>query len=282
MNNEEANQILRSLDEIDFRTVLIVIGLAWASVSILQTFLPWLAKQLPSRFRFYILPLTPILRLVILVLVLVQLIPLVINPSLQNIFAVITTVSVAIGFAFKDYVSSIIAGIVVLFERPYRTGDWVEIGGDYGEIRSMGLRAIQVITPDDNTITIPHAKIWNSNISSANYGNRQHLCIAHFYLHPDHDAGQVRQKLWEVGITSAYTDVERPLTVIVQEQPWGVHYQIKAYPFDGRQEFQFVSDLTVRGKETLATLGVKSTLAAVTSLAPAPPAVEADTGLLDW
>ncbi|MEZ4732763.1 MAG: mechanosensitive ion channel [Caldilineaceae bacterium] len=129
MNNEEANQILRSLDEIDFRTIVILIGIAWASVSFLQTFLPWLANQLPSHFRFYILPLTPILRLVILVLVLVQLIPLIINPSLQNIFAVITTISVAIGFAFKDYVSSIIAGIVVLFERPYRTGDWVEIGG---------------------------------------------------------------------------------------------------------------------------------------------------------
>ncbi|MEZ4732762.1 MAG: hypothetical protein R3E79_37135 [Caldilineaceae bacterium] len=146
----------------------------------------------------------------------------------------------------------------------------------------MGLRALQVITPDDNTITIPHAKIWNHNISSANYGSRQHLCIAHFYLHPDHDAGQVRQKLWEVGITSAYTDVSRPLTVIVQEQPWGVHYQLKAYPFDGRQEFQFISDLTVRGKEVLAALGVKSTLAAVTSLAPAPSPKETDNGLLDW
>jgi len=86
------------------------------------------------------------------------------------------------------------------------------------------------------------------------------------------EANQILRSLDEIDFRTVLI-VKRPLTVIVQEQPWGVHYQIKAYPFDGRQEFQFVSDLTVRGKETLAT---------VTSLAPAPPAVETDTGLLDW
>jgi small conductance mechanosensitive channel len=277
MNNEEATQILRSLEEIDFGTIVLIIGVAWAIVTLLQNFLPWLSSQLPSRFRFYILPLTPILRLVVLIFALVQLIPKVINPSLQNIVAVVTTASVAIGFAFKDYISSIIAGIVVLYERPYRTGDWVEIGGDYGEIRSMGLRAIQINTPDDNIVTIPHAKIWNNNISNANNGSRQHMCVAHFYLHPEHDAGRVRRKLWEVGITSAYTDLKRPLTVIVQEKPWGVHYQLKAYPFDGRQEFQFISDLTVRGKEALATLGAKATLATIMPIsAPSTEEPEAD------
>lgn len=281
MDNQEATQILRSLEEVDFGSILLIIGIAWVMVTVFQRFLPWLARQLPSRFRFYILPLTPILRLVILGVALVQLIPLVINPSLQNIFAVITTISVAIGFAFKDYVSSIIAGVVVLFERPYRTGDWVEIGGDYGEIRSMGLRALQIITPDDDTITIPHAKIWDNNVSSANYGSRQHMCVAHFYLQPDHDAGLVRQKLWEVGITSAYTDPQRPILVIVQEKPWGVHYQLKAYPVDGRQQFQFISDLTVRSKEALAALGVKSTSAAVAPMALQPPMMESDSSLLD-
>ncbi|MDO9532345.1 MAG: mechanosensitive ion channel family protein, partial [Deltaproteobacteria bacterium] len=40
-------------------------------------------------------------------------------------------------------------------------------------------------------------------------------------------------------------------------QPWGTHYQLKAYPLDSREQFQFISDLTVRGKDVLAKMGVK-------------------------
>jgi hypothetical protein len=41
------------------------------------------------------------------------------------------------------------------------------------------------------------------------------------------------------------------------EQPWGTHYQLKSYPLDSREQFHFISDLTVRGKEALAKIGVK-------------------------
>ncbi len=43
--------------------------------------------------------------------------------STQNLLAITGTISVALGFAFKDYVSSLIAGVVALFEIPYRVGD---------------------------------------------------------------------------------------------------------------------------------------------------------------
>jgi small conductance mechanosensitive channel len=51
--------------------------------------------------------------------------------------------------------------------------------------------------------------------------------------------------------------MQHRIRVIVQEQPWGTHYQPKAYPLDSRAQFQFISDLTVRGKGALAAMGVK-------------------------
>jgi small conductance mechanosensitive channel len=183
--------------------------------------------------------------------------PLIIKPTLQNFLAVFGAVGIAIGFAFKDYISSLIAGAIAIYEQPYRLGDWVKIEDVYGEVRSMGLRAIQVLTPDDTLVTIPHAKIWNTNIHNANCGKRDHLCIAEFYLHPEHDASLVRQKLLDVALTSPYLQVKRSVSVVVSEEPWGTHYRIKAYPVDGRDEYQFISDLTVRGKAALAEMGAK-------------------------
>jgi hypothetical protein len=99
--------------------------------------------------------------------------------------------------------------------------------------------------------------IWNTNIFNANDGNRNLCVVAHFYLDPDHEAARARQKLHDVALTSPYLDLNHPIRVIVQEQPWGTHYQLKAYPLDSRDQFQFVSDLTVRGKDVLTKMGVK-------------------------
>lgn len=262
MNGIGLGDILKNLEEIDWPFILLVLVGAWLLNFAFQRFLPWLARQLPSRFRHYILPLVPILRLVITVGAMGSILPQVIDMSSpQNIFTVLGAAGLAVGFAFKDYITSIIAGVVALYERPYRVGDWVQIGGDYGEVRHMGMRALKIVTPDDTVVTIPHAKIWESNIANANDGNREHMVVADFYLHPAHNAERVRQTLWDVGVTSPYTHLGHPVTVIVREQPWGTHYRLKAYPIDGRDEFLFLSDLTVRGKAALAALNVEPVMA---------------------
>ena len=90
----------------------------------------------------------------------VTLMNLFLNLSQDNLLAVTGTVAVALGFAFKDYASSVIAGIIGLFEAPYRVGDRVQIEEFYGEVVSYGLRGVRLRTPDDNIVTIPHNKIW--------------------------------------------------------------------------------------------------------------------------
>lgn len=254
---EEATTIIRNLEKIPWYRILTVVAIAWLVVLISRWVLRWLANRLPARFRLHILPLVPVIRLVVITIALMRLFPLVVNITPGNVIAILSALGVALGFAFKDYVSSLIAGIVAIYERPYRTGDWVKIDNDYGEVKSVGVRAVTLVTPDDTTVTIPHSKIWDNNIANANDGLREHQCIAHFYLHPAHDAELIRRKLWDVAMTSPYTQLKRPVVVIVQEKPWGTHYQLKAYPIDGRDEFQYITDLTVRGKLLFATLGVQ-------------------------
>jgi small-conductance mechanosensitive channel len=167
-------------------------------------------------------------------------------------------------------VSSIIAGIVAVYERPYRTGDWVKIDDAYGEIRSMGLRALEIVTPDDTVVSIPHAKLWDSNIYNDTDGGTTLLCVANFYLQPNHDAARIREALGDVALTSPFLSLERPVVVVLSEKPWGTHYRLKAYPIDGRDQFQFVSDLTVRGQIVLAALGAEPVVTA--------PAVSSESG----
>lgn len=252
-----ATQILQDPGQIQVFRILLILVLVWALRFAIDRSIPWLAERIGGRVRLYLLPSVPVIKLIVLIVALGLIIPLVIKPTVQNLVAILGAAALAIGFGFKDYVSDVIAGIVAVYEHPYRPGDWVEIDGAYGEVRTVSMRALRILTPDDTIVTIPQAKLWSTNIYNANDGQRDLMCVADFYLHPDHDAGQVRQILSDVALTSPYLQLERPITVVVAEKPWGTHYRLKAYPIDGRDQFQFTSDLTVRGKAALAGIDVR-------------------------
>ncbi len=252
-----ATQVIKSLDEINFLVIAAIVVGAWLLISVCERLLPWMAERLPSRIRLHLLRLVPVLRLLILALAFAQLLPQIITPTSENLIALFGALGLAIGFALKEYASSLIGGIVTLYERPYRPGDWVQVDNAYGEVKSVGLRTMTMVTPDDTEVTIPHSKMWTSLLFNSNSGQQTQLCVADFYLHPRHDARRVRCKLRDVALTSSYLDLERPIAVVVSEKPWGTHYRLKAYPIDAKQQFQFASDLTVRGKEALLTLGVE-------------------------
>lgn len=249
-------QVFRDFHQISYlRVMLIVLG-AWLIIRLETRLGEWLSRRLGGKFRMVILPSVPVLRLVILIVALVLIVPLVIEPTRENLVAILGASALGLAFALKDYVGSVIGGIAAIYERPYRPGDWVRIGDAYGEVQSVGLRAMRLVTPDDTVVIIPHLKYWTTSIYNANDGKRDLQCVGHFYLDPRHDGVKVRHKLHDVALTSPYLNMARPVVVVAQEEEWGTHYRIRAYPIDSRDQFQFVTDLTVRGKAALLAMGV--------------------------
>jgi small-conductance mechanosensitive channel len=84
-------------------------------------------------------------------------ISLLIVPSWENVLGLVTGTRLVLAFALKDYGSCLLAGLATIFERTYQPGNWIEIGGAYGEVRSVGLRAVRLVTLDDTEIIVPHS-----------------------------------------------------------------------------------------------------------------------------
>ena len=116
---------------------------------------------------------------------------------------------------------------------------------------------VHIVTADDNEVTIPHYRFWTEKISNSTGGSKSLMCVANFYLHPDHDGQAVRKCLEEIAETSTYRHPDSKITVIAQEQPWGSHYKLKAYVHESREQFLFVTDLTIRGKESLREINIR-------------------------
>ena len=215
------------------------------------------AEKASPHLRLSILRAIPITRLLIGIGAVVVAVPILVEPTFRNVVALLAGVGLALAFALKDYGSSLVAGLATVLEGAYQPGDWVEVDGVYGEVKSIDLRAVRIVTPDDTEVIIPHARLWSASIANASSGNRSLLCVTEFYLHPDHDAVAVRWRLAEVAETSSYRKSESPVTVIVSEKPWGTQYRLKAYVKESRDQFLFTTDLTIRGKEALRAMGIR-------------------------
>jgi len=235
---------------------VIIIAIAYGAMWATQKMMSWLSEKVPLRFRLPIKQSIPFWRAFILGFAIVLLIDLFLTLSANNVLALTGTVTVALGFAFKDYVSSVIAGIIGLFEIPYQVGDRVKIGEHYGEIVSYGLRGIMLQTPDDDTVTIPHNKLWTDAIANTNKGNVEAQTVIDFYLAHDVDIDRVIQILYRVARTSKHTQLKLPILVVIQEKPWGTHFKLKCYPIDARDEFIYRTDLTKRAKQIFAKYNI--------------------------
>ncbi len=122
--------------------------------------------------------------------------------------------------------------------------------------RQSAPEAVHIVTADDTEVIIPHSRLWSASVFNASSGNRSLLCVTSFYLNADHDGVAVRRALAEIGETSGLRKSESPVKVMASEMPWGTRYKIKAYVADSREQFAMITDLTIRGKERLRTMGV--------------------------
>ena len=249
--------ILRRLSWQDALLVLGAIVLAKVMGLVIRWLTLRLAEKVPPRLRLPLLSTLPIVRLLIAFAAITIIVPILVEPTFQNVVTLVASVGLALAFALKDYGSSLVAGLAAVFEKTYQPGDWIEIDGAYGEVKSIGARAVRIVTADDTEVIIPHTRLWSTRISNATSGNRSLLCVTDFYLHPDHDAFLVKSRLEEVAKTSSYRKPESPVSVIVLEKPWGTHYRVKAYAKESREQFLFITDLTVRGKEAIRSSGIR-------------------------
>jgi small-conductance mechanosensitive channel len=178
----------------------------------------------------------------------------------QMILAIGGTLAVAAGFAMKDLVASLIAGVIVLMDRPFQVGDRVSFTGYYGEITNIGLRSVRMMTLDDTQITIPNNKFLTDAVASANAGAVDMMIQVDLFIGVDQDLGEARRLLSEVVTTSRYVNLNRKWSVLaaetIEQSYFAIRLRAKAYVLDARLEKAFQGDITERALEAFEDAGI--------------------------
>lgn len=81
-----------------------------------------------------------------------------------SLVTAIGTAGVAIGLALKDSLSNFASGVIILFNAPFRDGDFVDIGGQSGVVQQIDLMSTKLKTFDNRHIIIPNNTVTTSNV----------------------------------------------------------------------------------------------------------------------
>ena len=118
--------------------------------------------------------------------------------DLTNLAIIASALSVGIGFGLQNIINNFVSGIIILFERPFKVGDWVSFNGEEGTIKQINIRSTEIETFKKTSIIIPNASLISSavtNMTHENTWSRQSVCVGVAY---GTDVEKVKQILLEI------------------------------------------------------------------------------------
>lgn len=81
-----------------------------------------------------------------------------------SIVAVLGAAGLAVGLALQGTLANVAAGAMLLFLRPFRVEDYVEVGGREGTVLQIGLFTTDLVTPDNLFVSLPNSSVWGNAI----------------------------------------------------------------------------------------------------------------------
>ncbi len=256
-------ELIQSIQEIMNLKILVVsaaiLGSTWLLLFGISRLFLFLAEKFP-RHRVKISSVFPVLRLAVWFAVIVLIISRVMKPELSTLVAISATAGVAFGLGAQEMVKGVLAGILILIERPFRVGDMVRIDDHYGEVIRIGLHMTWIRTFDDSTVAIPNNILFGRAVVNTNSGALVEQVNVKFFLPPWVSVREVKDLMLEAAQCSPYVYRKNPVQVLVEDQydrGFITIFKVKAYVLDVRFEQLLASDITERVKEGLAELGIQ-------------------------
>src|SRR6516162_8021530 len=81
--------------------------------------------------------------------------------------------SVGIGFGLQNVINNFVSGLILLFERPIKVGDVIDVGGNVGEVSRIGIRASVIRTADGSEIIVPNGSLISSQVTNWTFSDRK-------------------------------------------------------------------------------------------------------------
>jgi small-conductance mechanosensitive channel len=171
---------------------------------------------------------------------------------------------VAIGFAAKDTLSNLIAGILLIIDRPFEVGDRIEVWSapagtaTWGDVIDIGLRATKIKTTDNIVIIIPNNEIMVRDIINYTTITEKIRLRINIGIAYDADMQTAKDIILKVADSAVWVAKEPPPVVVVRNfGDSSVDLQLRVWIDDARKRMRTISYITDRVKTVFDEQGIE-------------------------
>lgn len=122
-------------------------------------------RNVDVSLRSFLSGIVKVLLYVVVVLIVIQ----VLGINTASLVAMLASAGLAIGMALSGTLQNFAGGVMILFLKPYRVGDYIDAQGEEGTVKSIGLFSTEIITVDNRIIYIPNSSISTSVIDNYSF-----------------------------------------------------------------------------------------------------------------
>jgi small-conductance mechanosensitive channel len=125
--------------------------------------------------------------------------------DLSTLTVLFGALGVGIGFGLQTIAANFIAGIIILFERPIRIGDRIQLGDLHGRVVRIRARATEVVTNDGIAVIVPNSEFISSRVVNWSHGDDKIRVRVPVGVAYGSDVNQVRAALLEAAASVGAT-----------------------------------------------------------------------------
>lgn len=167
--------------------------------------------------------------------------------------------SLAVALAAQDTLANMIAGFVILVDRPFRVGDRIELpSGHIGDVHSIGLRSTRIVNFDNNLIIVPNGELIKSRIVNYAYPFSEMRVLLKVNVAYGTDPETVRRILME--LSGKHPDILKDPAPSVQMTAWNdssVEFSLITRTADFIKSAPATNDLREQAYQRFAQEGIE-------------------------
>ena len=115
--------------------------------------------------------------------------------NLTSLNVLVGAIGVGLGFGLQNIMSNFFSGLIILFERPIKIGDRIEIAGATGEVREIAARATTIVTDENVAILVPNSQFISERVTNWSRPGALTAYALFFYVSQTSDPELVRRIL---------------------------------------------------------------------------------------
>jgi small-conductance mechanosensitive channel len=154
--------------------------------------------------------------------------------------------TVGVGFGLQTVINNFVCGLILLFERPIKVGDVIQIDTDVGEVRRIGIRACVIRTADGSEVIIPNGAIIANKVTNWTFSDRYRAVEIPVTVARGAPAHRVIEVLKNVAVNHSTVAKEpAPQGYVLSFGPASTTFQLRAWTDRYEDWIQVKSDLSV-------------------------------------